>query len=337
MRSLRAGNQPKWPDALYYPDRPVKPTVVSADVLFEQFRGRLRWEWVAGLGASERRFDEVAVRAARSGADLVGYLNYIHPYRVQILGEREIAYITSDAQEDCARRISRIVTLEPPVLVLADGQQAPQALLSMSERAQIPMFATNESSAFVIDLLRAYLSKHFADRSSMHGVFMDILGLGVLITGESGLGKSELGLELISRGNGLVADDAVDLYRINQTTIEGRCPELLENLLEVRGIGLLDIRGIFGETAVRRKMRLKLIVHLVRRETLEREYERIPYEPLTQDILGIPVRKVVIQVVAGRNIAVLVEAAVRNTILQLRGIDTYQEFVERHRKAMSQG
>jgi len=162
------------------------------------------------------------------------------------------------------------------------------------------------------------------------------LGLGVMITGESGLGKSELGLGLISRGNGLVADDAVDLYRINQTTIEGRCPELLQNLLEVRGIGLLDIRAIFGETAVRRKMRLKLIVHLVRRETLERDYERLPHEPLTQDVLGIPVRKVVIQVVAGRNIAVLVEAAVRNTILQLRGINTYDDFVERHRRAMEQ-
>ncbi len=315
----------------------MKPTAVSADVLFEEFRTRLKWEWLAGLGASERRFDEVAVRAARSGADLVGYLNYIHPYRVQILGVREIAYITSATPDDCARRISRIVALEPPVLILADGQAAPDALMSMCERAQIPMFATHESSAFVIDLLRAYLSKHFADRASMHGVFMDILGLGVLITGESGLGKSELGLELISRGNGLVADDAVDLFSINQTTIEGRCPDLLQNLLEVRGIGLLDIRGIFGETAVRRKMRLKLIVHLVRRETLEREYERIPYEPLTQDVLGVPVRKVVIQVVAGRNIAVLVEAAVRNTILQLRGVDTYQEFVERHRKAMDSG
>jgi HPr kinase/phosphorylase len=267
----------------------------------------------------------------------VGYLNYIHPYRVQILGEREIAYITNATPEDCARRIARIVTVEPPVLVLADGQIAPQELLSMCERAQIPMFAAKGSSAFVIDVLRAYLSKHFADRVSMHGVFMDILGLGVMITGESGLGKSELGLELISRGNGLVADDAVDLFRINQTTIEGRCPDLLQNLLEVRGIGLLDIRAIFGETAVRRKMRLKLIVHLVRRETLEREYERIPFEPLTQDVGGIPVRKVVIQVVAGRNIAVLVEAAVRNTILQLRGIDTYQEFVDRQRRAMELG
>ena len=312
----------------------MKPTAVSADALFEDHRGKLKWQWIAGLGASERRFDEVAVRAARSGADLVGYLNYIHPYRVQILGERELAYLTRGSEEDCVRRISRIVTLEPPVLVLADGQVAPEALLRVCERAQIPMFATPESSAFVIDVLRAYLSKHFADRTTMHGVFMDILGLGVLITGESGLGKSELGLELISRGNGLVADDAVDLFRINQTTIEARCPELLQNLLEVRGIGLLDIRAIFGETAVRRKMRLKLIVHLVRRENFERDYERIPAEPLTQDVLGIAVRKVVIQVVAGRNIAVLVEAAVRNTILQMRGIDTYQDFMVRQQAAM---
>jgi HPr kinase/phosphorylase len=312
----------------------MKPTAVSADALFEDHRGKLKWQWIAGLGASERRFDEVAVRAARSGADLVGYLNYIHPYRVQILGEREVAYLSRGSEEDCIRRVSRIVTLEPPVLVLADGQTAPEALLRVCERAQIPMFATPESSAFVIDVLRAYLSKHFADRTTMHGVFMDILGLGVLITGESGLGKSELGLELISRGNGLVADDAVDLFRINQTTIEARCPELLQNLLEVRGIGLLDIRAIFGETAVRRKMRLKLIVHLVRRENFERDYERIPSEPLMQDVLGIPVLKVVIQVVAGRNIAVLVEAAVRNTILQMRGIDTYQDFMQRQRLAM---
>ena len=315
----------------------MKPTVISADAMFEEFRASLRWEWLAGLGASERQFDAEVISQAQSAADLVGYLNYIHPYRVQILGAREIAYLTRGTAEDCARRIARIVTLEPPMLVLADGQAAPDELLSICERAQLPLFATRDGSAYVIDLLRAYLSKHFAERTSMHGVFMDILGLGVMITGESGLGKSELGLELISRGNGLVADDAVDLFRINQNTIEGKCPELLQNLLEVRGIGLLDIRAIFGETAVRRKMRLRLIEHLVRRETLEREYERLPYEPLTQDVLGVNIRKAVIPVVAGRNIAVLVEAAVRNTILQLRGVDTYQEFVERHRRAMEKG
>ena len=235
------------------------------------------------------------------------------------------------------RRISRIVTLEPPVLIVADGEAPPDKLVGLCDRAEIPLFATKESAGHVIDVVRSYLSQHFAERTTRHGVFMDILGVGVLITGESGLGKSELGLELISRGHGLVADDAVDLFRISQTALEGRCPELLMNLLEVRGIGLLDIRAIFGETAVRRKMRLRLIVHLVRRETMEREYERLPYEPLTQDVLGVPIRKAVIPVVAGRNIAVLVEAAVRNTILQLRGVDTYQEFVERHRRAMENG
>jgi HPr kinase/phosphorylase len=312
----------------------LKPTVVSADVLFEAHRETLKWQWVAGLSASERRFDEKAVSDARSGADLVGYLNYIHPYRVQILGQREVAYLSNSTEEDCRRRVSRIVTLEPPALVVADGEPAPQELIAMCERAHIPLFNTDASAAFVIDVLRAYLSRHFAERTTLHGVFMDILGLGVLITGESGLGKSELGLELISRGHGLVADDAVDLHRVNQTIIEGRCPDLLQNLLEVRGIGLLDIKAIFGETAVRRKMRLRLIVHLVRRETLERDYERMPHEPLYQDVLGVAMRKAVIQVVAGRNIAVLVEAAVRNTILQLRGVDTYQEFVQRQRAAM---
>jgi HPr kinase/phosphorylase len=112
---------------------------------------------------------------------------------------------------------------------------------------------------------------------------------------------------------------------------------LLQNLLEVRGIGLLDIKAIFGETAVRRKMRLKLIVHLVRKETMEREFERLPYEPLFEEVMDVPIRKVVIAVDAGRNLAVLVEAAVRNTVLQLRGIDTYKEFIERHQRAMERG
>lgn len=311
--------------------------IISAEALFEANRAALHWEWVAGHAHPERRFDEAAVQFAQSAADLVGYLNYIHPYRVQVLGEREVHYVTKATPEDVARRIARIVTLEPPVLIVADGQTPPEALLQMCERAQIPLFATDERAAYVIDLLRTYLSKHFANRDTMHGVFLDILGLGVLITGESGLGKSELGLELITRGNGLVADDAVDFYRINQTTIEGRCPELLQNLMEVRGIGLLDIRAIFGEIAVRRRMRLRLIVHLVRKETLERDYERMPTEPLYQDVLGVPIRKAVIQVVVGRNIAVLVEAAVRSTILELRGINTYEEFAARQRAAMLSG
>ena len=312
----------------------MKPSVISAEALFEEHRAALHWEWIAGHAHPERRFDEAAVRNAQSAADLVGYLNYIHPYRVQIVGRREVAYLHASSEEDQERRIQRIVTLEPPVVIVADEQIPPDRLVGLCERADIPLFVTAEPAGHVIDVVRGYLSQHFAERTTRHGVFMDILGLGVLLTGESGLGKSELGLELISRGHGLVADDAVDLYRVSQTSLEGRCPELLLNLLEVRGIGLLDIKAIFGETAVRRKMRLKLIVHLVRKETMERDFERLPYEPLYEEILDVQVLKAVIAVDAGRNLAVLVEAAVRNTILQLRGIDTYREFIERHQKAM---
>lgn len=315
----------------------MKPSSFSAEALFEEHRVTLRWEWIAGHAHPERRFDEAAVRSAQSAADLIGYLNYIHPYRVQIVGTREVAYLSAAAADVQERRIQRIVTLEPPVIIVADHQAPPDRLVAMCDRADIPLFVTASSAGHVIDVVRSYLSQLFADRITRHGVFMDILGLGVLLTGESGLGKSELGLELISRGHGLVADDAVDLYRVAQSTLEGRCPALLLNLLEVRGIGLLDIKAIFGETAVRRKMRLKLIVHLVRKETMEREFERLPYEPMYEDILGVPVRRVVIAVDAGRNLAVLVEAAVRNTILQLRGIDTYQEFIRRHQDAMQRG
>ncbi len=313
----------------------MKPRLISAEALFDAQRETLQWEWVAGHAHPERHFADAAVLDARSAADLVGYLNYIHPYRVQIVGRREVAYLDASTPEDLERRIARIVTLEPPLVIVADGQSPPPRLVAMCERAEIPLFVTRESAGQVIDAIRAYLGQVFAERLTRHGVFMDILGMGVLLTGESGLGKSELGLELVSRGHGLVADDAVDFYRISQNAIEGRCPELLMNLLEVRGIGLLDIKAIFGETAVRRKMRLKLIVHLVRKETMERDFERLPHEPLYEDVLDMPVRKVVIAVDAGRNLAVLVEAAVRNTILQLRGIDTYREFIERHQRAMA--
>jgi HPr kinase/phosphorylase len=162
---------------------------------------------------------------------------------------------------------------------------------------------------------------------------MDVLGMGVLITGHSGVGKSELALELISRGHGLVADDVVEMARIAPTTIEGRCPGMLRDFLEVRGLGLLNIRTIFSETASRRKMKLKLIVHL-QKTLASDDAPRLPLDAQTQEVLGVPVRKVVIPVAAGRNLAVLLEAAVRNTILQLRGIDSMQDFTDRQQRMM---
>ncbi len=271
-----------------------------------------------------------------SAADMVGHLNLIHPGRIQVFGHEEVAYY---ARLDNARRTSRTSELmdgKPPALVIAEDLPPPSELLEACDREFVPLYTSPYTSAEVIDALRVWLGKRLAPTILMHGVFMDVLGLGVMITGESGLGKSELALELVSRGHGLVADDAVEFSRPSPNTIEGRCPPLLQNLLEVRGLGLLDIKAIFGETSVRRKMRLRLIVHLVRKQTMEAEYERLPLESLSQEVLGLPIKKVVIPVAAGRNIAVLLEAAVRNVVLQLRGIDTIKDFMERQRKAMEQ-
>src|SRR5690606_2523331 len=198
-----------------------------------------------------------------------------------------------------------------------------------------PLFTTPQSSAEIIDSLRAYVSRELAETISMHGVFMDVFGIGVLITGDSGVGKSELGLELISRGHGLVADDVVEISRVAPGTLEGHCPPLLRDFLEVRGLGLLNIRTIFGETASRRKMRLKLIVHLQRMQPVEMSAaQRLPTGDQSMAVLGVDVRRVVLPVAAGRNLAVLIEGAVRSTILLLRGIDSMQEFIDRQQSAL---
>ncbi|MCC2597726.1 HPr(Ser) kinase/phosphatase [Pusillimonas sp. MFBS29] len=289
---------------------------------------KIPFTWVAGLSAAHRLIPDLGM----SGADLVGHLNLIHPSRIQVFGTAEMSYYT---RFDVRRRLHHLEDLVAggvPAILLAENMQAPPDLSDFCNQQQIPLLSTSIDAAQLIDLLRIYLGKRLAPKTTAHGVFMDVLGLGVLITGESGLGKSELALELISRGHGLVADDAVELSRTAPNFIEGQCPPLLQNLLEVRGLGLLDIRTIFGETSVRRKMKLKLLVQLVR--STPESFERLPVQDQTEDILGIPIKRVMLQVAAGRNLAVLVEAAVRNTILTLRGIDTMGEFIERQALAI---
>ncbi|MGA0796913.1 MAG: HPr(Ser) kinase/phosphatase [Quisquiliibacterium sp.] len=301
---------------------------VTVQQLFDANRESLQFTWIAGQGGAERQFGS----GGSAPSDLVGYLNLIHPGRVHVFGQAETDYY--NRLDDARHKVilDDLISARPPALIVSEGITPDPLMIEYCERDGLPLLSSPLPPAAVIDALRYWLAKAVADNTSMHGVFMDVLGMGVLISGESGLGKSELALELISRGHGLVADDVVDFRRIAPHAVEGRCPPLLKNMLEVRGLGLLDIRAIFGETAIRPKMRLKLIVHLVRRSVMENEYQRLPLEALTQDVLGLAIRKVVIPVAAGRNIAVLTEAAVRSTVLSLRGIDTMGEFIERQHR-----
>lgn len=303
---------------------------ISLVQLYEDNREKLLLNW-AICPLVERR---IAIKGSNSyGADLVGHINIIHPERLQVMGLAEYEWAMRIGERRFGQMFSDLLSAHPPAVFVADGLNPPQQVIDTCEDTGTPLIYSPKPCSAVIDLLRIYLSARLADTVSLHGVFMDVLGMGVLITGDSGVGKSELALELISRGHGLVADDVVEMARIAPTTIEGRCPGMLRDFLEVRGLGLLNIRTIFGETASRRKMKLKLIVHLQKTSTAS-DAPRLPLDAQTQEVLGVPVRKVVIPVAAGRNLAVLLEAAVRNTILQLRGIDSLQDFMERQQRMM---
>ena len=302
--------------------------MLSIQELVDENSEALGLAWIAGMDAGKRHLPASNTAAA----DLLGHLNVVHPSRIQVFGKEELVFYKKLKETAREKLLIELAEGGVPAVIIAEGLETPVELTSFCSQNQIPLLSSQHDAAHLIDVLRIYLGKRFAPTTTVHGVFMDVLGMGVLITGESGLGKSELALELISRGHGLVADDAVEFSRTNPTMIEGQCPDLLRNLLEVRGLGLLDIRTIFGETAVRRKMRLKLIVHLVRANS--EKFERLPIQDQTQELLGLPIRRVMLQVAAGRNLAVLVEAAARNTILKLRGIDTLGEFMERQAQAI---
>ncbi|KAF0814608.1 HPr kinase/phosphorylase [Andreprevotia sp. IGB-42] len=310
---------------------------ITVRQLFIDNAEKLRLTWVAGQSGANNLLSNDASEQKPILA-LVGHLNFIHPNRIQVLGIAETKYFLGLSPEAQKESVNRLFASEMAAMIVANGLAVPDALREGAERHHVPLLTSPEQSPYLMDVLRYYLAKALAVSTHLHGVFLDVLEVGVLLTGESSMGKSELALELISRGHGLVADDVVEVYRTNPETLEGRCPPMLRDFLEVRGIGVLNIRTIFGETAVRPKKTLKLIVHLAKAggDALA-PIDRLQMQAATQDILGVPVRKLVLPVAAGRNLAVLVEAAVRNYILQLRGIDSTREFIERHQRFMEMG
>jgi HPr kinase/phosphorylase len=305
--------------------------------LFEDNREKLKLEWLAGRGGGSRSISSEQLKNSSKG--LIGHLNFIHPNLIQVLGPSEVNYLKSLDPAVCHATVAaEFASNDFACFIAADIDSIPARLDDLAESTQTPLFRSPLPSVELMWMLRPYLARALADSVTSHGVFLDVLGMGVLITGASGVGKSELGLELISRGSGLVADDVVEFYRIGPETIEGRCPAILRDFLEVRGLGVLNIRTVFGEAALRPRKNLKLIVHLERPGSdVAPPLERLPLRPGSEDIMGVPIGKVTIPVAAGRNLAVLTEAAVRNHVLQLRGIDSTTEFIERHAQQMNGG
>ena len=306
---------------------------ISITQLFEENREKLGLTWKSGTEGGDKKLIHETVSQTNQG--LIGHLNFIHHNWIQVLSKVEADHLNQLDSKSLEDNIQRLAESGMSCIIAAGSVRIPESLSALAISTQTPILCSERSSLEIMWRLRPYLWRVLAPTNSMHGVLLDVLGMGVMITGESGVGKSELALELVSRGHGLVADDVVELNRIAPETLEGHCPEILRDFLEVRGLGMLNIRIIFGETAVRRRKNLNLIVHLKKASSSDfNELERLPIENVNENIMGLNIRKVIIHVAAGRNLAVLVEAAVRNYVLQLRGINSTKDFLERHEQEM---
>ena len=269
---------------------------------------------------------------------LVGHLNFVHPNRVQVIGPAEVEYLDRLSPEERLQAVERLFACETSaVVIVANNESVPPEWVSAADRLGLPLLTSPLPSPQVIDDLQYYLTRALAARVTLHGVFMEVQSMGVFLTGQSGIGKSELALELLSRGHRLIADDACEFARVGPDVLEGRCPDTLCDFLEVRGLGILNVRAMFGETAVRRVKQLHLILRLEELNAANQsKIDRLQAEQQTRSILGINIAEVALFVAPGRNLAVLVEAATRVHILRLRGVNPLQDFIQRQRAAMGQ-
>lgn len=307
---------------------------VSVRRLYQDNQHKLQLAWAAGTAGADNR---IGVEADKPVLALVGHLNFIHPNQVQVLGIAEVEYLKRVEEGGAAYSFEQLFDFSMSLVIVANGLPVPPVLRDYCHTHNVPLLTSKLESPYLMDVLRIYLQRTLAVSTVKHGVFLDVFEIGVLITGQSGLGKSELALELISRGHSLVADDAVELYRTGPETLDGRCPPMLRDFLEVRGLGVLNVRHIFGETSIRPKKILQLIINLVAADDdYMKQLDRLSIRTETESILNVNIRSVTLPVAVGRNLAVLVEAAVRNYILQLRGKDSTKEFLERHQTMLKE-
>lgn len=265
----------------------------------------------------------------RPGFELAGFFKHSDFRRIILLGEKENAFIeemTKEAQLAC---FSKLVNDETPCIIVAKGYKTSDILKNIAIKRNFPVFETDSATGRVSIDLQARLDEWLAPETLIHGVFLNIYGKGVIIRGDSGIGKSEIALELVKRGHQLIADDAVELYHIGQNIV-GKAPKVLSNLLEIRGIGVIDVSKMFGAGSVLSKNNVDLIIQL-ERWLPSREYTRIGVEEddVTEEILNVSIPKIVVPVTGGRSMSVIIESAVMNMQLKFQGFDSSKEFVNR--------
>lgn len=326
---------------------------ISVSELFNKHAEKLCLKWAGGARGGERTIvteeqqehpfgtggddmdntgeNRIMAPAEKPGKSLVGYLNLIHPHQIQIVGGVELDYLENLRDITRHDTVKQLISQEPACIIIAEDREPPPFLTLRCNESNTPLFTSSLSSTRLSDSLRYYLMNLLAEIAVLHGVFMDVMGIGVLITGPSGIGKSEVALELIARGHSrLIADDAPKFSRIAPDIVSGSCPEILRDFLEVRGLGIINIRKLYGDNCIKNEKYLRLIIRL---EPMEQKQlmtlDRLEGSYRTRKVLDVEIPEITLPVAPGRNLAVLLECAVRNHILRMDGYNASSEFIEK--------
>jgi HPr kinase/phosphorylase len=292
----------------------------------------LRLVLLAGEAGLARRISNQRIQ--KPGLALAGYVKQVHPERVQILGSTEVSYLLTLDEEAARRAVDSFMSLDPACVIVTKGLDVPQVLLDSAERMGVPLLRTPIVSSTAIDAIQKHLELQLAPTASIHAVLMDVLGVGVLLLGKSGIGKSEAALDLIMRGHRLVADDLVEVRRTSGEVLVGWASELIKHHMEVRGLGIINIKDMFGVAAVRDEKKIELVLELTRWDASE-SHDRLGLDEMVYPILEVPVPLLRIPVSPGRNVSSLIEVAARNRLLQVRGHHSAREFQERLDRALA--
>ena len=313
--------------------------LTAADV-YERYQDQLALTWLAGRAGRDRplRPQLQDTRGSTVLGALVGHMNLRSPSRVQVLGAAELRYLARLGRTEFDDALEQLFINEPCLIIVADNEPVPEDLISHADRSQTPLIHSGLTSYKLVSHLQYFLSNLLAEKITLHGVFMEVKSIGVLLTGDSGMGKSELAFELITRGHRLIADDAPEFYRIAPDTVNGVCPKALDGFLEVRGLGVLNIRAMFGDNAIKQNKYLRLIINLkdIKRDN-DWEVDRLYGSTRMRTILEVDVPEITLPVAAGRNLAVLVEGAALNHILKLKGYDAARDFIDRQQQLIQDG
>ncbi|HEX7028123.1 MAG TPA: HPr(Ser) kinase/phosphatase [Gammaproteobacteria bacterium] len=306
----------------------------TVSALIGALEQRFNLHWVAGKCSAKRDISKDI--SWGSHPKVIGHLNLIHPNHIQVIGQIEMRYLDNLPPVERNTTLSRIFSGQTFAIIIAESLPVPAEFQLLADQQSIALLSCKLPSNELVTELRYVLTGMLAEKQTMHGVFMEVTSVGILLTGDSSIGKSELALELITRGHRLIADDAPEFARITPDIVSGSSPPMLHDLLEVRGLGVLNIREMYGDGAIKHSKYLRLIINLVPVEQYNHP-DRISSDSATREVLGVNISEITLPVAPGRNLAVMVEAAVLSYLLKSRGYDAGSELIRRQEQLMTRG